>query len=585
MAEQIKIQDLIFEAVTNEQLPELRKLFGKFDRTGQMEYLRKRNELGETAMAVAIKFKHYEIIEWLVKVLRDCVSRRLCGFLCLPTFCQIRINQISVVEMMDYLLDPWLLEPRKDELVWLEFLLHSIRISSVTQKEKAYSLELIGSAFIFYQASKKSRGIGNIYSCDRGIECWKSAICVRDSPFGRPAILKIPYELSVTARKAFGVNSTEWSGMEELEQYEREAFSDSESGLPVWKIESSEWYFQLRVQALLVSQRIACQVNPGRGAVPYYFHLVHLIRLGWDCNSKRKNFDQAINICFLVLEQSKGLDPTTTSPKCINIFIETLDLLANSLKNVKESAGTGSEEFSAANILMAIKHCSAIASLLLVSSVQDQDRNHRKVNLLSVYDFVLLLSDLQLSPLENQQLEENLSLYVRHAVHHGSCQLLHAAVNKAVWFHEIVSQDVIQLLFRVGVNPNATNKKGKTPLHVLAESWNWTRLSNSDWEKFPERKFSILFRSIVDAGGHLDQATPGGKTVLSILKENRIKHSRLVIPFDSYLDSLVHAVLPLSCYCATAIRRNGIPYEDELQLPRRLHSFVRRHSALNGKRH
>jgi hypothetical protein len=141
---------------------------------------------------------------------------------------------------------------------------------------------------------------------------------------------------------------------------------------------------------------------------------------------------------------------------------------------------------------------------------------------------------------------------------------------------------VIQLLFSVGVNPNATNKKGKTPLHVLAESWNWTRLSSSDWDQFPEREFSILFRSIVNAGGHLDQATPGGQTVLSILKEIRAKHSRLVIPFDPYLDSLVNVVLPLSCYCATAIRRNGIPYEDELQLPRRLHSFVRRHSALKG---
>lgn len=581
MAKQISVQDFIFEAVTNKQMPELKKLFGKFDKAGQMEYLRKRNQLGETALAVAIKLKHYEMIEWLVKLIKDCVNRRLCRSLCLPTFCQIRINQISVVEMMDYLLDPWLLEPRQDELSWLEFLFYSVRISSVTQKEKAHLFELIGSAFIFYQASKKSRKIGNIYIYDRGIECWKSAIGVRKSRLGRPTIPKIPYELSDTARKAFGVNSTEWSGLEEMEQFEREAFSISDSGLPVWKIESSDWYFQLQVQALLVTQRIACQVNSGRAASPNYFYLNHLIRLGWECN-KRKQFDQAISICFLVFEQSAGLNPTTVSPKCTNIFIETFDLLANCFKDIKESTGTISEELSVANILSALKYCIAIAHLLPVSSAENEDRNRRKVKLFSVYDFVLFLTDLQLSKMEHQQLEENLSLYVRHAVHRGSCQLLHAAVNQAIWYHEIVSQDVMQLLFSVGVNPNATNKKGKTPLHVLAESWNWTRLSSSDWDQFPEREFSILFRSIVNAGGHLDQATPGGQTVLSILKEIRAKHSLLAIPFDPYLDSLVNVVLSLSCYCATAIRRNGIPYEDELQLPRRLHSFVRRHSALKG---
>jgi ankyrin repeat protein len=148
-----------------------------------------------------------------------------------------------------------------------------------------------------------------------------------------------------------------------------------------------------------------------------------------------------------------------------------------------------------------------------------------------------------------------------------------------VWLYESNTQRLIQLFLKMGVDPNATDRKGKTPLHILAEKWNWTRFSTYlDSADFPSESLSNVFQSLVEAGGHLDQATPEGHTVIDFLEIQRKKHSLHDYYFNSYLNSLINTVLPLSCYCAQSLRQHKIPLGN--QLPPRVHSFILRHSAL-----
>ena len=86
----------------------------------------------------------------------------------------------------------------------------------------------------------------------------------------------------------------------------------------------------------------------------------------------------------------------------------------------------------------------------------------------------------------------------------------------------------------------------------------------------------IILKVLLNAGAHIDQGTPDGETLRSILNQQQLQlHLPSYYPFESLADNPLNVVLPLSCYCAQSIRRNGIPYED--QLPARFHEIVSIH--------
>jgi hypothetical protein len=122
---------------------------------------------------------------------------------------------------------------------------------------------------------------------------------------------------------------------------------------------------------------------------------------------------------------------------------------------------------------------------------------------------------------------------------------------------------ILQFFLDAGVDPNATDTNGQAPIHILAK--------HSAIEGVP-----FMLKSLLNAGAHIDQATPDGQTIGSILNQQRLQLSLPSFhPFKSLADNPLNVVLPLSCYCAQSIRRNGIPYED--QLPARLQKFVSIH--------
>jgi ankyrin repeat protein len=122
--------------------------------------------------------------------------------------------------------------------------------------------------------------------------------------------------------------------------------------------------------------------------------------------------------------------------------------------------------------------------------------------------------------------------------------LLHAAI----WPYQFNLKS-INLFLRLGADRNATDMNGKTALHILNSKWNWYNTKN---------EYVQVFQTLVDAGGLLDMMTPEGETVVSILKES-VRENSYCHP---YLESIINAVPPLTCYCVRVIRQHGIPFKE-----------------------
>jgi hypothetical protein len=130
---------------------------------------------------------------------------------------------------------------------------------------------------------------------------------------------------------------------------------------------------------------------------------------------------------------------------------------------------------------------------------------------------------------------------------------------------DIYITPILQFFLDAGVDPNATDTNGQAPIHILANHM------CGEIKGVPN-----MLKVLLNAGAHIDQATPDGKTIRSILNEQQLHLRRpSYYPFESLADNPLNVVLPLSCYCAQSIRRNGISYED--QLPARLQKFVSTH--------
>jgi hypothetical protein len=71
------------------------------------------------------------------------------------------------------------------------------------------------------------------------------------------------------------------------------------------------------------------------------------------------------------------------------------------------------------------------------------------------------------------------------------------------------NNETVKLIIELGADPNAIDQNGRTPLHLLADNF------DINWELNVS-----MFKTLVDAGTHLDMAANDGKTVLDVLKRN-----------------------------------------------------------------
>jgi hypothetical protein len=119
------------------------------------------------------------------------------------------------------------------------------------------------------------------------------------------------------------------------------------------------------------------------------------------------------------------------------------------------------------------------------------------------------------------------------------------------------------------------DRNGKSPLHLLAENCQ----PNST------KTFFDVFQAVLEAGSHLDQATPNGKTVLTIMRDKK-KLFVDNLTLDPRVDFWINTVMPLECFCAQKIMQEHLAFEDEEhRVPLCLQQFIEEHSSLNKGEH
>ncbi|XP_057377862.1 protein fem-1 homolog C-like [Daphnia carinata] len=526
------------------------------------------NDEGDTPLYVAIRNGHDKMVEFILAKIQECIVSSINVTHCKTkttlfwqgkpsirmAHCLGICEHVPVMYIMEHLIGNIM----PNYLPWLDFVLNCVIESNISRSEKIIALELLGSAFIFLHSQHPPEKTG----CRQGLYCWNEAMILRYSTVN--TIPKIPHDSSEIARNAYG-GVVEWMTVQQLEHLMKEQCS-FRGFLKEWE---AICMAPLRIQALLVLERTFKQ---NQRDSPNSFHLKFLLDYVYECEA-RKQFTKVINISLLILEECIDLKQTS-SAKCIDIFIQTFIIIFDCLMQ----PNTSKEKFSNSNFLLIVKLSSKILTNL--STGPDMpiiDPKFQKYGVLKKFVKLIAVWLSWLNDEEQRQLEEHLHEFIRLGVPDGYSSPLHYAIWVFVSHGVVISLNavkVIRLFLRLGANPNTFDQNGKTPMHCLANHWCWMIYLDL---------YLTVFQSLVDAGGRLDKATPEGETVMSILKEQRIKLSPHINRFDPYLESMMNTVLPfsLSDLCAQVIRHRQVAYEN--QLPCSLQSFVRRDYTVHRK--
>ena len=547
-----RLYDVISQAINENSVSEFNSVlpFYSMDQILLVSLLYK--EQDETLLVIAMKKKQFAIINKFMEIFEHSLKIEVgpsplarCHPAYLLAIQELFSHEIPLPEVIDNIIQdldyPW----------WLQLLAYSFIINTSSNSKgpsrqgKVDALEFIGASLMFDSSDSSAPLIG--------LKCWKIAMTLRYSPAdGELPIPKIPlHGLLGLSGEVLG-SVTEVMSVERIQEWEQQLMR------PNWPFLSQT----LQIQALLIQHRICSEENP-RQISPSCLYLKSLLTYGNDLFDSGRD-DHAINTYLLVLEQMTGFDPKMTHPKAIEDFNLTLRQLSSCFKKLLREPLTSPkrEKLSPANIVMAIKFCTTIAKFFPKPKKSYSNSRNLSSFVGHTYDFLIILVDVypQMNIQDKKQLEEHISSYIN-SNEKDTSTLLHAAI----WRYQFNLKS-INLFLRLGADPNATDMNGKTALHILASKWNWY------WHSKKNELYVQVFQTLVDAGGHLDMMTPEGETVVSILKESVRGYSYC----HPYLESIINAVPPLTCYCARIIRQHGIPFD---QLPSTLQTLVSLHTA------
>lgn len=579
----------MFQAVCNGSIDELRQLLN--DNETILKNLSEQDEDGRTPLHVAIKEKKFEIIDFLVKTIKDNInieknarsksSRKMSLFswtkvdvdmfsigppeedkefthtFVLPT-ADIEIirdiaNKVNVLKLMEYLIDM-----DYDDVSWFEFITNSFIASSMSRPDKIIALELMGAAFVIKELLTEVILEDNSV-CVRGLQCWEKAFELRNSIVnGRLPIIKIPQILNDVARKAIG-DAVEVTVSVQLKQMQQHlTFHDHPS--PAF------------AQALLVILRTFSQ-REVEYCKPNYFHLKILL----DCSTwiPRNDPVRIINVCLLILEHLNKYNGKD-SPKCLHVFVEAFLLLSNVLIRLEKSpvhSAERREEFTFTNLLAAVKFGSVIVTHLIFHGppIGDQERANEqlvvgKIHSLIITVFRMRHPDRRESERLNQVLFGYFCVEKRRK---GFTSFLHLAVERFLKTTNdvelMIAVEVIQLFVDNGADPRIVDYDGKTALHLLAEGCS---------PGCKETYFSV-FAAVLEGGGHLDQMTSDGVTVHDILqnKKNQLVDGEIL---DPRINGWINAILTLQCYSAQQVPQKSTTKYDSA-IPSQIQEFLAQH--------
>ena len=316
------------------------------------------------------------------------------------------------------------------------------------------------------------------------------------------------------------------------------------------------------IQAHLVIRRISSQTNYSGN--PDWLYLKSLLDfsnlLSFEIERKL-----TVNSCLLILEQLNGFDTKLISLQTLDIFTAALNSLSNYfIRMVLNPPGSPKRrELSYTNLLTPSKFFSIIPKLLPKNA--DLPRIEE-----IVYHFLYVLDHIspQMADQDQLNLEKCYYDYIRYATTERKTTVLHLAVWAMILSEDDFHLTTIELILKLGADPNAVDEDGLTALHLLADKKELLLL----------HKYVDVFQALVNAGTHLDTAADNGETVLSLLKKNVMRFKQVVF-IHPYYESLLNTVFPLSCLAARVIRRNGIRF-DEDRIPTHLQPFVSQHSTI-----
>ena len=211
----------------------------KYNKIQFLTSLAKCNEESETPLAIAIKTKHFPVIEELLEVFRNSDLRINKG-LPMPVINQLPLH-VAMEELLEYLLE------RTYSRCWMIFILGVfIESPAFTRQDTIIAFELIGASKICS---------GRFFYTIPALNCWRRAMVLCFVPaVGAEHLPKTPAVCDVSAASSnvvFG-SSVEVMTIEELNLLEERMYFNS---------------VELFIQALLVIRRILIQNNPGH---PYW---------------------------------------------------------------------------------------------------------------------------------------------------------------------------------------------------------------------------------------------------------------------------------------------------------------------------
>lgn len=303
---------------------------------------------------------------------------------------------------------------------------------------------------------------------------------------------------------------------------------------------------QWREQGILVAQRILGKLSSASTLIAYLWPSVevYLMQLKGE-----HRLPKLLDVCWIMLESTRGKDLRDST--MWKMILSLRYLLGWTLRHL-ESENNPVLDSDVVRVSMELVSQTDRSHLVAHPVFEQNDNIH------SILQLVRLLAVLPAEMVSNEALRPLYRLLLNNGCDlEGNNLLLRTCLVVTPAAEKIAT---VRLLLRVGADPNATDDKGNSALHVVAY---WMGKGDSD---FPPEIADLL----LDSGTHIDRMNASRQTPLDCWK-NGNEGGNATPPVWTR-----KTVPRLACWAARSVSQHRIPWEKK-DLPNNLHNFVSTH--------